>query len=225
MKFKKNKGISLPTTLFSLVAIGIAATVLIKYSDTSSSVSSSVSDKANATTINECISNYIAKDYFKNIVGSESKQVTTNDFIPEIEFYNPRFSGSIDLNSPTVWEEPYVGKYTPSSDKYGAIAACVPKGQEISVYLRMARMCKFPGETSGNVSGGLQECQQIAGTGTSTASSSLGYNSYNYTTNFVTNAVIYKLYTQVITNPVDSGGKITVGKKSAVSTGETVFSY
>lgn len=224
MKFNKNKGISLPTTLFSLVAIGIAATVLIKYSDTSSSVSSSISDKANATTINECISNYIAKDYFKRIVGTSAQQDATNSQISEIEFYYPKINVSaLDLNTSAGWSDSMT--YTQSSDKYGAIAACVPKGQEIAVKLKLYRMCRFPGETSGNVSGGLQECQQIAGTGTTTASSSLGYNSYNYTTNFVTNAVIYKLYTQVITNPVDSGGQITAGKKSAVSAGETVFAY
>lgn len=226
----KAKGISLPTTLFSLVAIGIAATVLIKYTDTSSAVTSAISDKANATSINECVSNYIALDYFKRIVGTDPLQSKTNSLMPsEIEFYRPNIEELLVLDMPSSSAWTNSTAYTSSSDKYGAISACVPKDQEVAVKFKMYRMCKCEGDTSGSCTNGkpneMQECQQIAGIGTGTGSSSLGYNSYNYITNTVTNAVIYKLYTQVITNPVASGRDFVAGKKSAVSTGETVFSY
>lgn len=234
IRLNKNKGISLPTTLFSLVAIAVAIGVIVKYGNTTSNVNYSLNEKGRVTAVNECISTNIVK-LFQKRAGTDPTSDLTNDLISSIPFYRPNFFiGAQDINSETGWSEGAgTVKYSTVSgvsdpEISQIMTSCANTGgsdvSQISLKVKLNRMCRFPGETSGNVAGGVQECQQIAGTGTSTASSSLGYNSYNYTTNFTTNAVIYKLYTQVILNPVGSNGD-EVGKKSAMSASETVFSF
>lgn len=234
IKLNKNRGISLPTTLFSLVAIAVAIGVIVKYGDTTSNVTSSLNEKSRVTSVNECISTGIVK-IFQKRAGTDPTSELTNETISSVPFYRPNFFvGAQDINSETGWSEGAGAvKYSTVSgvsdpEISQIMTSCANTGgsdvSQVALRVKLNRMCKFPGETTGNVTGGVQECQQIAGTGTSTASSSLGYNSFNYTTNFTTNAVIYKLYTQVILNPVGNGGD-EMGKKSAMSTSETVFSF
>lgn len=215
IKYRNIKGVSLPTVLFTMVALAISASLIVKSLDTSNAVTSAPATKYNSLALNSCISD-IALNKFKGYTGACYNNASADDTYPcldndmNAEGYTASLSNFYGGNNTTIDannSNPYSSSSSFWNNSVTNNSDCNLSAYGATAKYKIVRSCQINGKPTAT----NQQCVLGQGVGSTASTSSYGYDSYNFITHSITSAVFYKLYVMVSTqttqsNQTGSGG-------------------
>jgi hypothetical protein len=174
----KERGVSLPISLFILIGVLLSATILLRSGDITMSIAGNVGSKANVSNSNDSAIG-------QSIVWVSSLSSSSRDS-DDINggYYSAYSETDIDYTLDTNWTY----KKTLEADGFGNIS-----------YVQVRRMCKLPNTAyNGSANGVSNECALSDGSGTSGNTSAVGYNSYNFSADYTGNKLFYKIIVKTV---------------------------
>jgi len=173
---KKQKGIALPISLFVLIGVLLAAGALMRSGDLSVNVAGDIGTRAQIASSNDSAVSIAVKWLVDNSASLTNDSLSNgyNSSIP---------NGYIDYTKDNTWE---ANVKTLSADSLG----------NVSTY-QIYRMCSLSNVKYNGSAGAIQNsCATSVGTSTTGSTSSMGYNSYNFSQSFQGIMVFYKIVTK-----------------------------
>ena len=199
---KNEKGIALPITLFVLIGLLLSVMLLIRSSDVAVTVSGNVGVHTQLTGSNTNATAAAVKWLNDNSATLDSDNTAAG-------YFSAQSSAAVDYTYASSWVNAYT--YNSTVDSYG----------NVNQYF-IIRMCTLPNTPyNGSASGVQNICSMGSSAASTTGTSSVGYDVYNFG-NSVTTAIYYKIITRSCTKTCPGFSGYINQIKNGVTITETV---